>query len=324
MSLLVIDHPNAEIEHLNGLIRLRQADQMPKTIPIKHIDSLIVSQAQSLPVKLIQALSKEGKSIVCLDRLNSANSLVIQQTNVQSAERRVKHYKFSLDETSCLKHAKGLIQHKIKLQHQLLEEWLDTTPKHRHTLITTQKSLQSGLETLTTATSIDRLLGHEGHLQKTYFKAYFTLFTGDFSTTKRSRQPPKDPVNALLSLGYTLLYHDAVRACHKYGLDPYIGIYHQLTHSRYSLACDLMEPLRPAVDHLVRKLITEQEILYHHFGKRNTATHLTKEGRPRFFKAYHQQRETLCHQLNLYANHLARHIDQTELPKRYKSQHQGV
>ncbi len=60
--------------------------------------------------------------------------------------------------------------------------------------------------------------------------------------------PPKDQVNAALSLAYTLLHTDAVIACHAAGLDPLIGFYHDLSFSRESLACDLVEPLRPRVD----------------------------------------------------------------------------
>jgi hypothetical protein len=64
----------------------------------------------------------------------------------------------------------------------------------------------------------------------------------------RNRRPPRDPANAVLSLGYTLLHFEAVRACYGAGLDPMIGFFHNLDFGRESLACDLVEPLRPRLD----------------------------------------------------------------------------
>src|SRR5258708_37547593 len=70
-------------------------------------------------------------------------------------------------------------------------------------------------------------------------------FSFDFEG--RNRRPPRDPVNALLSLAYSMLAKDLTIACYAVGFDPYMGFYHQLRHGRAALAVDLMEPFRPLI-----------------------------------------------------------------------------
>jgi CRISPR-associated endonuclease Cas1 len=84
--------------------------------------------------------------------------------------------------------------------------------------------------------------------------------------TGRNRRPPRDPVNACLSLGYTLLHAQAVQACAVAGLDPLLGFYHRPAFGRESLASDLIEALRPAVDLWVWELVRSRTLLEDHFS----------------------------------------------------------
>jgi hypothetical protein len=102
----------------------------------------------------------------------------------------------------------------------------------------------------------------------------------------RNRRPPRDPVNAALSFTYTLLHFDAVRAAHGAGLDPMVGFYHRPAHGRESLACDLIEPLRPRADAWVRMLFRERELRGEHFATNKGACLLGKAGRERFHAAW--------------------------------------
>jgi CRISP-associated protein Cas1 len=96
------------------------------------------------------------------------------------------------------------------------------------------------------------LLGLEGMASKRWFEAFGALLPQGWTMPGRRKRPPTDPVNALLSLGYTLLFHRVQAACQAWGLDPSLGFFHQYRPGRASLACDLMEPFRvPAVDRLV-------------------------------------------------------------------------
>jgi CRISPR-associated protein Cas1 len=103
------------------------------------------------------------------------------------------------------------------------------------------------------ATSLDELRGCEGAGAAAYFRVFGVLVEGTgFRFDGRNRRPPMDPVNALLSLGYTLLMNVVEAAIEKVGLDPHLGALHAMETGRASLACDLVEELRaPVVDSLV-------------------------------------------------------------------------
>jgi CRISPR-associated protein Cas1 len=112
--------------------------------------------------------------------------------------------------------------------------------------------------------SLDSLRGIEGDAAKHYFSVLDRMITTDkesFFMKERSRRPPRDPLNALLSFIYTLMAHDAEAACEGIGLDPQIGFLHAVRPGRPSLALDLMEEFRPAIaDRLAISLINLRQI----------------------------------------------------------------
>lgn len=111
---------------------------------------------------------------------------------------------------------------------------------------------------------LNSLRGIEGEAAAVYFNGFDDLIEQqkkDFSFKKRSRRPPLDPVNAMLSFAYTLLVHDVSAACQAVGLDPQVGYLHRDRPGRPSLALDLMEDLRPILaDRLVLSLINLRQV----------------------------------------------------------------
>lgn len=100
---------------------------------------------------------------------------------------------------------------------------------------------------LADATSIEEIMGHEGAATREYFSAWRDYLPRDWGFTARQRRPPPDPVNAMLSFGYTLLASEAVAALGAAGLDPAVGFLHQARWGRPNLALDLMEEFRPVI-----------------------------------------------------------------------------
>lgn len=114
------------------------------------------------------------------------------------------------------------------------------------------------------------------------------FFSFDF--TRRNRRPPRDAVNALLSLGYGMLARDCTVAAHAVGFDPYVGFYHQPRFGRPALALDLMEEFRPLIaDSVALTLINTRVISPRDFVRAGDAVNLSTEGRKRFFGAYEQR-----------------------------------
>lgn len=117
-------------------------------------------------------------------------------------------------------------------------------------------------------------------------------FTFDFNG--RNRRPPRDPVNALLSLAYALLVKDLTIICQSVGFDPFLGFYHQPRFGRPSLPLDLMEPFRPLIaDSAVITAINTRMITPAHFVQAGGAVNLTPDGRSAFYEAYEQRLDTL-------------------------------
>ena len=145
-------------------------------------------------------------------------------------------------------------------------------------------------------TDLSRLRGIEGETAQLYFAQFNSLILQqktEFVFNGRSRRPPLDSVNALLSFSYTILANNCAAALQSVGLDPYVGFLHRLRPGRSSLALDLMEELRPAIaDRFVLSCINKRIITAKHFETQESgAVWLNEEGRKIFFKAWQERKQ---------------------------------
>jgi len=136
--------------------------------------------------------------------------------------------------------------------------------------------------------ALETIRGIEGGGAAMYFKALGEALPNSLEFHKRQRRPPPDPVNALLSLSYTLLHFEAVRITQQAGFDACIGFLHAPEYSRESLACDCIEPLRPVVDGFVLGLFHSRIIRKEHFGVQQDSCKLRKTGRGIFYRHWEQ------------------------------------
>jgi CRISPR-associated protein Cas1 len=185
-----------------------------------------------------------------------------------------------------------------------------------------QQRLERGLNKILATQNLPDLLGREGEMASVYFSVFPQFIRNpDFSFAKRTRNPPTDAVNALLSFTYTLMTHDCRSALETVGLDPSCGVFHQLRPGRPSLALDLVEEFRPIVDRFVLSLINKKQLGKSDFKtEANGAVWLKDEARQTFFKAWHDRKQqTIYHEWfeetvpfgllpHLQATIMARHI----------------
>jgi CRISPR-associated protein Cas1 len=145
----------------------------------------------------------------------------------------------------------------------------------------------------------EQLLGLEGAAAQRYFEAFGKMLNNEtgFEVNGRNRRPPTDPINAMLSFGYSMLTKEALAAVIAVGFEPGLGMYHRFRPGRPSLALDLMEEFRPLiVDSTVLTLINNREIRPSHFNRRGRAIVLTDEGRKIFLSAIERRlRSTITH-----------------------------
>jgi len=185
--------------------------------------------------------------------------------------------------------------------------------------------LKGNAEKIANESDIDRLRGIEGDSARLYFSVFDQLITtqkNDFFFHGRSRRPPLDRVNALLSFMYTLLYHDMRGALETNGLDPAVGFLHRDRPGRMSLALDLMEEFRGSIaDRLVLSLINLRQLSAKDFSvSKSGAVLLEEKGRKELVAAYQKRKqETIMHPFlneemhigiayHVQAQLLARHI----------------
>lgn len=136
--------------------------------------------------------------------------------------------------------------------------------------------------------SLDSLRGVEGQAAAIYFQSFSRMLRRGFEFARRTRRPPTDPVNSLLSFGYTLLYNEAIGALVSVGCDPYVGFYHGINYGRCSLALDLMEEFRHlAIDRLTLNLLNLGILGAEDFTPDELGgIYLQPEARKRFLKEY--------------------------------------
>lgn len=211
----------------------------------------------------------------------------------KNVELRTAQYKASFDEHQCLRIARSLVQAKILNARTLLRRnWRgDEQPAE---LV---QDLKRDADAARKASSLQELLGIEGAAAARYFGAFSNVLKRDsedaalaFDFTTRNRQPPTDPVNALLSFAYALLLRSWTVTLSAVGFDPYRGFYHQLRYGKPSLALDMMEPFRPLIaDSSVIMAINNGEIHRSDFVITPQAAALTESGRKRFIATFERR-----------------------------------
>ncbi|MCI0541266.1 MAG: CRISPR-associated endonuclease Cas1 [Verrucomicrobiales bacterium] len=147
------------------------------------------------------------------------------------------------------------------------------------------------------ARDVTTLLGLEGNAAAIYFEQFDSMLkqrdAWKFNWRGRNRRPPRDPVNALLSLGYSMLAKELTGVCHSVGLDPFLGFMHQPRYGRPALALDLMEEFRPLIaDSVAISLINRGELGPEDFMRNANGTFLTDRGRKPFWEGWFRRLDT--------------------------------
>lgn len=210
---------------------------------------------------------------------------------------RQAQFRLAEEEWFCLRLSRQLVEGKIRNQRvMLMRNHIEPSP-----LVVDQ--MKQMAERAESARSLPELLGIEGNAARLYFGSFGGMLKVDedpdvrflsFDFESRNRRPPRDPVNALLSLGYSMLAKDLMIACAAVGFDPMIGYYHQPRFGRPALALDLMEPFRPLiVDSAVLQAVNTGMVSGRDFIRSGRAVSLTPSGRRAFFQAYELRMDSL-------------------------------
>ncbi|HXH04218.1 MAG TPA: CRISPR-associated endonuclease Cas1 [Candidatus Competibacteraceae bacterium] len=286
MGTLYLDRKHLSLELRNGQLLIREPQRPPRGIPLKLLERLVIRAHTGLDSSLLAALGQAGIGVLCLGGRHGRQRALLHGPGHADARRRLAQYRVMSEPAIRSAWTRLLLRAKLAAQRQLLAEALSLRPDRRKPLHDAVAQHEALLPRLAQTDDLDALRGLEGAAAAVYFAALATLFPPSLGFHGRHRRPPPDPVNAALSLGYTLLHGEAVLACHGAGLDPLLGFFHEPAYGRESLACDLIEPLRPRLDGWVWRLFAERELRAEHFTRERSACLLGKSGRELYFPRY--------------------------------------
>jgi CRISPR-associated protein Cas1 len=313
MSTLLLDRAHLEVRTDGEALALYEHGERRGCVPIKLLDRCVIHGAQTrLDSGVLTKLAEAGVSTVLLSpRLGRRVALVLGPAHNDAAVRLAQAQRV-MDAAWCRDWAHSVVTAKLRRQQRTLGAWLVARPDARKPLTDARGSVAAALAGLVdpTATVPDTaaLRGIEGAAARAHFAGLAAVLPPSLGFTGRNRRPPRDPVNACLSLAYTLLHTEAVAVAHAAGLDPLLGFYHRPAFGRESLASDLIEPLRAEVDRWVWTLFRDRTLREDQFTLDKGACLLGKAGRQGFYAAWAVAVKPLRRWLRLRCAALARSL----------------
>lgn len=310
MTTLYIDRKGIDLDHEPGAIVLRLDGVRTGTLPLGPIDRLVVRGVDTISARLLSELWQRRISLVVLGGRRGEVQGVLYGPTHADAQIRLRQYALHQDPAERLRRARALILAKVSAQRRLLREGLAARPDSRKPLFDAVATVENIRARLLAGepSDLDQLMGLEGAAAAAHFDGLAGLFPPALNFSGRNRRPPRDPVNACLSLGYTLLHFEAVREVQVAGLDPLLGFFHQPFAGRESLASDFIEPLRPRLDRFVWHLFRDETLRPSHFSQDGEACLLGKAGRKSFYEAYEAFIPPLRRWLRLASRNLVREL----------------
>ena len=268
-------------------------------IPIINIEGIVTFGYMGASPGLMKLCTDNNVSLTFLSPHGRFVSRIQGQTRGNVLLRK-KQYKLSEQDDWALHVSKVMIAGKIQNYRNILRRYIRDYGDN-HAVAEAAKSLEDFKRDVLNTTDRHSLMGVEGMAANRYFEVFPCLMTQQnegFPFCGRNRRPPKDAVNAMLSLAYTLITNDVIAALETVGFDPYVRYLHTLRPGRASLALDMTEELRAYLgDRFVlslinRKQITPNDFLYQ--GEQGVT--MTDNGRRTFLTAWqNRKRETLVH-----------------------------
>ncbi|MCS7049519.1 MAG: CRISPR-associated endonuclease Cas1 [Verrucomicrobiae bacterium] len=268
-----------------------------RILPLVEVERVIITAPTQTTTAALAALAELDIPVALVSWSGRVQGL-LRPPSTATAGTRLEQYRRCLDESFCFEMARLLIEAKILNQRRILQRLAANRPIN---LDEPLAQLDSLVQSTPRLTNRDMLRGIEGTAAAIYYQALDKLFPPEFPLEHRSRRPPHNPTNAVLSYAYTILAAEIEATLWSTGLDPALGFYHTVEDRRASLALDLLEPFRaPVCDALAVDLFTHRMLQAEHFERRPaddppghgpTGCFLTLEGRRKFLVQYERRLE---------------------------------
>jgi CRISPR-associated protein Cas1 len=304
LNTLYVTLPDSHLRLDNDTLRLLVGDETRLRVPLHHLGAVVCFGPVSVSVPLMHRLADEGIALVLLDSNGRFKARLEGPTAGNVLLRRAQHAS-SQNEAFALHIARHVVAGKLRNQRQVLLRGARDTKDEadRRVLQRSAQNLAASQRALPGAATLDTVRGIEGEAARGYFAALNHLVRPDlrqhFQMDGRSRRPPRDRMNALLSFLYAMWMNDCRSACEAAGLDPQVGYLHALRPGRAALALDLMEEFRPLADRLALTLVNRMQVGVGGFDEREGgAVMLQGDARKTVVVAFQERKQdSLTHPL---------------------------
>ncbi|HLH20409.1 MAG TPA: CRISPR-associated endonuclease Cas1 [Bryobacteraceae bacterium] len=293
---LYLNTQGARVGKSGGVLQVKDERTVVQEVRIGEICQVNVMGNVQLTTQAVQALC-EAEVPICYFSMGGWFYGITTGLNQKNVFLRRSQFRLAEQDYFAISLARRLVEGKIRNQRTLLQR--NHIEPRRETL----EGLKEMAHRAGRTDTLEELLGIEGNAARLYFGDFSGMIKPDeegqgadltFEVAGRNRRPPRDPINALLSLGYSLLAKDLTVACYAVGFDPYVGFYHQPRFGRPALALDLMEPFRPLiVDSAVLTAVNGGMVTARDFVRVGGSVALTPAGRKAFFRAYELRMDSL-------------------------------
>ncbi len=286
---LHVQRQGARIQRDGEVLRVVEQDAVIAEARLGEVSQVVLFGGVHITTPVVHELCMRGIPVSWLSHGGWFYGITHGMSH-KNVELRRRQYAAAGDPERSLALARRFVQGKIANCRTLLRR------NHPGPPASLLRDLKEDMRRAGGAERLETLLGIEGTAAHRYFSAFAETLhppgagLGAFEFRQRNRRPPRDPVNALLSLAYAMLAREWTVVVQSVGLDPYLGFYHQPRYGRPALALDLMEEFRPLVaDSLVLTVVNNGEITGEHFVQAAGAVALTAAGRARFIEAYERR-----------------------------------
>ena len=305
LNTLYVMTPNAYVRLENETLRVEVEGEKKLQVPLHHLGSVVCFGDVLVSPALMRRCAEDGRSVVLLNR-NGRFMARVEGPVSGNILLRQAQFRVAEDTAFVLETARSIVAGKLRNARQVLLRGAREADDDadRAALDRAADSLAASIRALPAAVNLDTVRGIEGEAARTYFDNLTRLLRKDaraaFAMNGRSRRPPRDCFNALLSFVYSMVMNDCRSALESVGLDPQLGFLHAVRPGRAALALDLMEEFRAILaDRLVLTLINRGQISEKDFEERpGGAVHMQDDARKTVVVAYQERKqEELTHPL---------------------------
>ena len=285
MHTIYLTDNGLQLKKKSNRILVKKDGKTLEEITILDLKRVLIFGNNQVSTELMRHLASKGIEVAFLSSRGRFKFRIVPETSKNIYLRMAQHERYR-DQSFRISFSKTLIEAKLKNQRSFLVRYQRNRPETN--LKNPIESLKNYSRRVERSKTIEEIMGLEGIGSRVYFEAYGKLLLGGFEFSKREYYPPPDPINALLSFGYMLLFNELSSLLEASGFDVFLGFLHSTKYGRASLATDMMEEFRsPIADRLVIYLINKGAVKPSHFTpKEKKGIRMNEAARKTFLANY--------------------------------------